>query len=347
MIVALIPAHNEEAGIAQTIMSLQSQTIPPDRIVVVADNCTDHTEALALANDAEVFTTVGNTAKKAGALNQALDSILPQMKDTDFVLALDADGTLAPNWIEIAISRFTTDTGAISGACRIKEHPGILAMLQRAEYAQGFRRVARKGGKVDVLSGAAAIFSVKVLRLVATSRGRGLPGQFGKTYNERSLTEDLEITLALRSLGFDPRCFKELVVTTDVMRTCKELYRQRLRWQRGTIDTLRDFGYNRTTKRMWMLLAVCYAPLLVVTLTVFAWWMVVSAGLFAFQPLWLLLLPIFSVDQLVTSWRARSLRSSLFVATLLPVWIYDLFKIFIYIRAAGESIFSRQKIWLT
>ena len=44
----------------------------PGRIVVVADNCTDDTAEIARQHGCEVFTTVSNTDKKAGALNQAL-----------------------------------------------------------------------------------------------------------------------------------------------------------------------------------------------------------------------------------------------------------------------------------
>ena len=44
-------------------------------MVVVADNCTDDTADIARKNGAEVFTTVGNTEKKAGALNQALSEM--------------------------------------------------------------------------------------------------------------------------------------------------------------------------------------------------------------------------------------------------------------------------------
>jgi len=46
-IVALIPAHNEEASIQLTIASLHAQIVRPDRIIVIADNCTYRTPALA------------------------------------------------------------------------------------------------------------------------------------------------------------------------------------------------------------------------------------------------------------------------------------------------------------
>jgi biofilm PGA synthesis N-glycosyltransferase PgaC len=70
-ITVLVPAHNESQQILAALNGLRRQTLPPTRVVVVADNCSDDTVALALAAGAEVFETVGNTHKKAGALNQA------------------------------------------------------------------------------------------------------------------------------------------------------------------------------------------------------------------------------------------------------------------------------------
>src|SRR5690625_6100357 len=72
-IVALVPAQNEEATVAQTVASLQDQSRPPDHIVVIADNCTDDTVRRAEQAGAEVLHTVDNTHRKAGALNQALE----------------------------------------------------------------------------------------------------------------------------------------------------------------------------------------------------------------------------------------------------------------------------------
>jgi glycosyltransferase involved in cell wall biosynthesis len=95
VITVLIPAHNEAAGISDTLESLKSQTQPPDRVVVVADNCTDATGEIALALGAEVIRTVGNTDKKAGALNFALEGLLPGANPEDMILVQDADSQLS------------------------------------------------------------------------------------------------------------------------------------------------------------------------------------------------------------------------------------------------------------
>src|SRR5699024_138988 len=71
-ITAIIPAHNEADGIEETIHGLFSQTVMPDRILVVSDNSTDETGALVRGMGVAVMETVDNQSKKAGALNQAL-----------------------------------------------------------------------------------------------------------------------------------------------------------------------------------------------------------------------------------------------------------------------------------
>src|SRR5262245_49130427 len=76
VVVALIPAHNEEDQIEQAIRSLHEQSSTPDVLVVVADNCTDGTARVAEAAGAYVFESVGNRHKKAGALNQVLGLLL-------------------------------------------------------------------------------------------------------------------------------------------------------------------------------------------------------------------------------------------------------------------------------
>src|ERR1700716_2804373 len=70
-VVAIVPAHNEQDGIAVSIGSLLGQTRPADSVIVIIDNCTDDTRELAWAAGAEVVDSVDNTDRKAGALNLA------------------------------------------------------------------------------------------------------------------------------------------------------------------------------------------------------------------------------------------------------------------------------------
>src|SRR5262245_33473073 len=53
-VAVLVPAHNESAGLLPTLTDVQSQLRSGDRLLVVADNCTDDTAAVAAAGNAEV-----------------------------------------------------------------------------------------------------------------------------------------------------------------------------------------------------------------------------------------------------------------------------------------------------
>ena len=199
----LVPAHNEALTIAATLESLWRQTRPPDRVVVVADNCTDDTADLARAHGAEVFTTVGNTEKKAGALNQALASMLRDIDARDVVMVMDADSVIVPEFLETAMGRLETDPDliAVGGVFYGEGGSGLVGQLQRNEYTRYQRDISRRKGRVFVLTGTASLFRAYALKAVADSRGTLLPGDPGQVYDTLALTEDNEMTLSLKTLG--------------------------------------------------------------------------------------------------------------------------------------------------
>lgn len=69
LLTVIIPAYNEESSISDTVKSLQKQTMPPKRIIVVDDFSTDNTGEIARALGVEVIRPPENTGSKAGAQN--------------------------------------------------------------------------------------------------------------------------------------------------------------------------------------------------------------------------------------------------------------------------------------
>ena len=145
LLTAIIPAHNEAGSVAATIRSLRRQSRVPDRLLVVCDNCTDDTADVATLNGAEVMRTVGNTAKKAGALNQALTRLLPYLCDNDQVLVMDADSHLNPAWLAAATDALCREQagGAVCGVFLGEPGGGLVSQLQRNEYVRYARQVGR------------------------------------------------------------------------------------------------------------------------------------------------------------------------------------------------------------
>lgn len=173
----LIPAHNESLTLPATLRSLWGQTRPPDKVLVVADNCTDATEAIARRNGAEVFTTVANSHKKAGGLNQALSEMFPHVDDRDVVMVMDADSVIVPEFLQTAMGRLESDPDliAVGGVFSGEPGSGLVGQLQRNEYTRYRRLISRRRGKVFVLTGTASLFRAFALKAVADSRGSLIP----------------------------------------------------------------------------------------------------------------------------------------------------------------------------
>jgi poly-beta-1,6-N-acetyl-D-glucosamine synthase len=178
---------------------------------------------------------------------------------------------------------------------------------------------------------------------VARERGRRLPGVPGQYYDLSSLTEDFEITLALKQLGYRPRCFKHLRVVTDVMETWGDLFRQRLRWQRGTIETLGAYGLSALTRRLWAVQVLTYSStLLIGAMAAMFGYMLFSGA--DFDARWLAIMPLFALEQVVSSWRA-GLAPRVVAALLLPMWCYDVFRVGTYWVALFRSLRRTDVAW--
>jgi poly-beta-1,6-N-acetyl-D-glucosamine synthase len=345
-VVAVVPAHDEESSIADTLCALLAQSRPPDRIIVSADNCTDATVAVSReVPGVEVFETSGNVHKKAGNLNQVLDWLLPSLGAHDAVLVQDADSQLTPGFIAAAISHLTYQVGAVGGVFYGAGGGGLLGLLQRNEFTRYGRSISRRDGTVRVLTGTASLFLVSTLRLVHRARECGrIPGGRG-FYDTLSLTEDNEITLALRTLGFKPVSPPECSVTTEVMTTVPKLWSQRVRWQRGALENLRNYGWTRVTAPY--ILRQVLAALSAASLSIYLAFLVLCAVLgigLAPDGLGAALALVFVAERTVTVRRA-GLRSVLVAAPLAVELIYDMFQNVVYGACAVGALRRTRQQW--
>lgn len=350
-VVVVIPAHEEGDLVGEALESLAAQTRVADEVIVVADRCTDTTQAIALAHGAEVRTTVDNDDKKAGALNQVLASLLPRLSDNDAVLIMDADSSLAPEFIADATRALRSPegegapVGAVGGIFLGYPVTGLLGHLQDNEYVRYARDIRRRHGRADVLTGTASLFSVRALRFVEIARRTGvLPGRSG-VYDTNALTEDNELTLALKHLGF--RCVSPMacVVGTELMPTTSRLFHQRLRWQRGALQNLLTYGVTRQTspylaRQAMTYAAVAFVPFFLTAMTYawvaresvpWSWFWVFVTGFVVFERVW-------SVKR--GGWRAVGLAAS-----VLPEVAYDLVLHGVYTRALTDVATRATATW--
>lgn len=346
-ITVLIPAHNEENRLPATLASLGQQSRLPDRVIVVADNCTDGTIEVARQAGVEVMETVGNSQKKAGALNQVLRRMLLNLGDNDLVMVLDADTMIGEDFLASVARRMTDDRAlmAIGGLFYGEGGGGLLGQFQRNEYTRYARDLKRRRGMVFVLTGTASVFRPRALRTVAEERGRLLPGRQGDVFDTVALTEDNEITLALKNLGALVISPAECTVVTEVMTTVRSLWVQRLRWQRGALENLGDYGLRIQTWRYWVQqLGITYgvfalgAYLLMLAITVLA------LDSWVWFPFWIGIGGVFALERVVTVWRGGWLARAL-AALVLPELFYAAFLGVVHLKGIFDITFGRTAAW--
>lgn len=346
-VTVLIPAHNEEQLIGATLDSLHTQERKPDRIIVVADNCTDQTVAIARSRGVEVRESTDNEHKKAGALNQVLTQLLPTLGPNDTVMIMDADTRLDPQYLATAVACFTNDRGlsAIGGLYSGEEGKGLLGQLQRNEYTRYTREISRRRGRVFVLTGTASIFRSGSLREVAAARGSTIPGIYGDVYDTAALTEDNELTIALKSLGGLMMSPAQCKVETELMPTLPTLWRQRLRWQRGALENIAEYGITSTTTKYWsQQLGIAYSVFALSCFFLLLTLQILATDTWVWFPFWMLMLVIFMVERVVTVWPG-GWRARLLGASILPELLFDAYLDLIFVKGVLDIAFRKKPAW--
>jgi len=230
-VAVMVPAHDEEEGIGATIAEVQSQLGPGDRLLVVADNCSDGTAGLARAAGAEVIERSDPERRGKGyALAYGIDRLDPS--PPDIVMVVDADCRLTPGSIDALVQR-ALETGRPVQAdylLRPTERSPLsmisaLAFLVRNRVRpRGLRRL----NQPCHLDGTGMAFPWSVLR-AAPDLGA-------------NIVEDLAMGIELALLGHEPLFCIEAGVRSDLPSSPSAALQQRRRWEHGHLATLLEQG---------------------------------------------------------------------------------------------------------
>ncbi|MDB6014640.1 MAG: glycosyl transferase [Gammaproteobacteria bacterium] len=228
----IVPAHNEEAVIANVVRSLRGVDWPADRfkVVVVADNCTDSTAAVARAAGAHVLERFdGDKRGKGYALQFAFEASRRE-EWADAVAVVDADALVSPNFVEAI-------------ACR---------MQRGAQAVQVHYGVSNTGvsWRTRLLSIAKAAFHIvrsrarERLKVSCGLRGNGWSVTHALLekvpYSAFSLTEDLEYGITLGMHGYRVAYADEAHADAEMVSGEKESRKQRQRWEGGRFALIRS-----------------------------------------------------------------------------------------------------------
>ncbi len=228
----VVPAHDEEEGIARCVRSLLACASPPNgaRVVVVADNCSDRTADRAREAGAEVLERVDAERRGKGfALELAFDHLLSD-DDVEAVLVVDADTRVEPDFLLEMASAFAG--GADGVQCRyLVSNPDASPRARLMNVALMAFNVARPRARE------AYGLSVGIL-----GNGFGLHRRVLERlpYTARSVVEDLEYHLMMVREGFAVRFVEQTAVWADVPTSAEGQRTQRERWEGGRLRMVRE-----------------------------------------------------------------------------------------------------------
>jgi poly-beta-1,6-N-acetyl-D-glucosamine synthase len=330
-IVVVVPAHNEEQSIARTLQALLQQTRRPDRIIVVADNCSDRTVEIArrFGSRVTVIETAGNRDRKVGALTMAWQQYVAY--GYDYMLGVDADTALSTNALEDlereleanpnvggVMARYTFDTEL--GQSRWAR---LLIRLQRMEFAAWTLDMLQRKRNTYVLGGQATLFRVGALQQVVDAERRLGP------WDPAAQVEDMELTWALNARNWETKVSSTARAYAGPMITVKSLWAQRRKWDEGMIRLLLGSKIGATTLYPWRM--QLKMALNAITRAMFVVLLATSLAVDAYDWSWIWLIPP-GLAVLLNLKHARKVpgrtRLDLFMAgTLVAVEIYLWFRV--------------------
>jgi cellulose synthase/poly-beta-1,6-N-acetylglucosamine synthase-like glycosyltransferase len=229
-IAVLIPAHDEAGGITATLAALFAVAPPGTRVLVVADNCTDATAALAREAGAEVLERHDDANRGKGfALAAGRDHLAQNGPPPEVVLILDADCRLLPGSVEALADAALRGNAPAQAVNLIEADLAAAPMVQVSSFAMLVKNLYRSRG-MQRLGGAALL----------TGTGMAFPWPLiaDAKLATGSIVEDLALGIELTAAGHAPRLVGNAGVRSAPAAMVDALA-QKTRWEHGFLDTLR------------------------------------------------------------------------------------------------------------
>lgn len=242
----LIPCHNEEESIEETIEGVMRQDYPDFEVIAIDDASTDRTGAVLSSLQERhprlrVVTLATNQGKAVGLTMAAMAS------RGEYLVGVDADAVLEPAAVRWLIGHFRWPrVGAVTGNPRVRNRTTALAKIQVAEFSSiigMIKRAQRVLGKVFTVSGVVVAFRKAALLQV------GL-------WSNNMVTEDMDVSWKLQLAKWDIRYEPRAVCWILAPERLRGLFRQRLRWSQGGVEVLLKYAgamLRWSNRRMWPL----------------------------------------------------------------------------------------------
>jgi 1,2-diacylglycerol 3-beta-glucosyltransferase len=219
----VVPAHDEQAGIGETVRSLLALDYPRDMfgVQVVADNCADGTAQAAREAGADVLERTDVERRGKGyALLHAFER-LPA--DVDAVVVIDADTLVSPNLLRAFSARLERGAAAVQADYAVR-NPEKSWRTRLMAIAFGSFHIVRSRGRERLglsagLRGNGMCFTREILQQVP--------------HDAFSIVEDVEYGIRLGEQGCRVHYADEAHVYGEMVSSAASATSQRKRWEGG------------------------------------------------------------------------------------------------------------------
>jgi len=231
----IVPAHNEESGIERTVRSVLAVDFPRESfdVIVIADNCTDHTAEIARRSGAIVFERKNpNLRAKGYALSWGFSRLLLEPAKYEAIVVVDADSVVSSNFL--SVMNLYLERGAKAVQCSDMVEPAASSWSSEVtrigftlyNYTRPLGR--RVIGCSAGLRGNGMCFAASTLRSIP--------------WEAYSLAEDLEYGLELLLHGVAVAFAPEATVYSPMPQSAGFAEGQRARWEVGRLPLIRKFA---------------------------------------------------------------------------------------------------------
>ena len=226
--VVLIPAHNEEGQIGATLNHLKARLGSADRILVVADNCSDKTAIAARASGTTVIERHDLEKRGKGyALQYGLDYLAEDPPDVVFVL--DADCLVGPNTIRTLADKAAARNLPVQALNLMEAGSGAGIGEKLSAFAFAVKNWARpKGlGRMGLpcpLTGTGMAFPYAMIRNAGIGTGH--------------IVEDMKLGIDLALAGYPARLEDSVKITSSFPTNSEGRASQRRRWEHGHLSMI-------------------------------------------------------------------------------------------------------------
>ena len=346
----LIPAHNEALSIGKTLKTLLPQLTPQDRIVVVADNCTDETATIArfIGDNFEKFNLTVVERKDTEKLGKgyALDYGLKFLESDppSVVILIDADCIVHPGTVQ-RLTELALNSARPVQSTYLQDRPAnptpkdaisaLAILVKNFVRLQGLANL----GLPCLLYGTGMAFPWSVISTASLANG--------------NIVEDMQLAIDLAIAGYPPLYCPEAKVTGILPQEQQAIKSQRTRWEHGHLQTLttqvpRLLRAAISQRRFDLVILALDLGVPPLSLLVLAWiatmamalllWIVGGAWI---PTLALTVVGLLIFTSIVGSW-VKFGRQTISGSVLLRIPLYILWKIPLYLA----FLFKPQKQWI-